>query len=103
MKRIGSFLGLTFLMMSIQQEGFSDPNHPRYRDSAVHEIVYVTQNRDYGPYRREGHYFTKETYYSCPQGDFISDRPGRCPLDGSILVPRSVHYDHGESYHQRRY
>lgn len=30
-----------------------------------------------------------EAYYSCPRGDYISDRPGRCPLDGSILVSRA--------------
>ncbi len=27
-------------------------------------------------------------YYACPNGDYISDRPGQCPLDGQSLGTR---------------
>lgn len=103
MKRIGFCLGLV-LMICIQQDAFSDfDHHPRHRASVIDQKIYLAQGRNYGEYSRKGHYFTSEKYYSCPRGDFISDRPGRCPLDGSVLVPRSVNYDHGEPYYQERY
>lgn len=32
--------------------------------------------------------YGSDHYYACPNGDYISDRPGQCPLDGQSLVPR---------------
>lgn len=35
---------------------------------------------------------SQESYFACPKGDYISDHPGTCPLDGSPLIPRGDHY-----------
>ena len=77
----------------------SDSYYPDSYDARTPYVENYPVSRDQRPYSEPGYGESSEGYYSCPRGDYISDRPGRCPLDGALLVPRgssegprSVHY-----------
>ncbi|MBI1870390.1 MAG: hypothetical protein HYS07_04265 [Chlamydiae bacterium] len=66
---------------------------------ADRDYGYYSENRYRGNHSYQGGFasreggdsyrgYSSEVYYSCPNGDYISDRPGQCPLDGSPLVAR---------------
>lgn len=55
-----------------------------YRKPPRHDYSYQGRRG----YSAPPNYARPEGYFACPRGDYISDRPGRCPLDGSVLVPR---------------
>lgn len=81
-----------------------------------HQDSYEQGDRGYsnGPYEARGYSSGEErshsrqyaavdygsasdSYYACPNGDYISDRPGQCPLDGMSLVPRRSSSGHQRS------
>jgi hypothetical protein len=82
----GTYFGLILIVLSAQidlsDKVYADTYHrrpPRY------EYGYQGK-KGYTPPPNYAH--PSEGYFACPKGDYISDRPGRCPLDGSALVPR---------------
>ncbi len=44
--------------------------------------------RSYSNHALSNSGYGSDNYYACPNGDYISDRPGQCPLDGQPLSPR---------------
>jgi hypothetical protein len=82
---------------------YDDRSHRQYKPYYHgHENESFTQTRSYGYHSSRSHSgynnYGSEGYYSCPRGDYISDRPGRCPLDGSALIPRGSPYQSKQVY-----
>jgi len=84
---------------------YDDRSHRQYKPYQYdqHGNEAFRKNRSYGYHTTSRshsgyHNYTSEGYYSCPRGDYISDRPGRCPLDGSVLIPRGSPYQSKQVY-----
>ena len=99
MRKISRVLLLGFCLMMVAQMSQASPYH-NYgeRRRAPYRYTRPIQGRPpevreyYYDYPDSGGPSSQSVYYACPNGDYISNNPGTCPLDGSPLIPRGDRY-----------
>ncbi|MBI1884607.1 MAG: hypothetical protein HYS08_10465 [Chlamydiae bacterium] len=81
------FIGMSGMIQVYAGHYYDD----QYRDQYRYQGGFPGRGGQGGGYDSDGGSAYSDSscsYYACPNGDFISDRPGQCPLDGQWLVER---------------